>query len=184
MTVMHTGKGGEYGEVTATLTVEVPNDPLTLSIADARARESEGRSVFDVRLNRPVPARVTVRAETVSGTAKAGVDFRPFAGEVAFTPGDRVSRIHVPVLDDAIHEEPETLTVVLSGPEPAGVSLARAVATGTIMNEDLMPAAWLARFGRTVAGQAVDAVTARMAPPRASGPRSRRCAPKKRKEHV
>ena len=132
--------------------------------APGRRRSGSGSRPGTTRMtSRPVPARVTVRAETVSGTAKAGVDFRPFAGEVAFAPGDRVSRIHVPVLDDAIYEEPETLTVVLSGPEPAGVSLARAVATGTIMNEDLMLAAWLARFGCTVVGQAVDAVTARMA---------------------
>ena len=169
VTVMHTGEGGEYEDVEATLNVDILNDPLTLSIADARAREKEGRLVFDVRLSRPAPERVTVRAETVSGTAREGVDFQSFVGEVVFDEGKQVSRIHVPVLDDAIQEEPETLTVVLSGPRPASVILERAVATGTIMNDDLMPAAWLARFGRTVAGQALDAVTARMAAPREFG---------------
>ena len=42
-------------------------------------------------------------------------------------------------------------------------------ATGTINNTDLMPQAWLARFGRTVADQVLDAVEGRMTAPRAPG---------------
>ena len=54
----------------------------------------------------------------------------------------------------------ETLTLVLSN--PTGAYLADGEATGTIENSDLMPQAWLARFGRTVAEQVLDAVEERI----------------------
>ena len=50
--------------------------------------------------------------------------------------------------------------------------MAEATATGTIENDDHMPQAWLARFGRTVAGQVIEAVESRI--------RARRRAPASR----
>ena len=47
--------------------------------------------------------------------------------------------------------------------------LSDATATGTIENTDAMPRAWLARFGRTVAGHVLDAVAERMTAPRSAG---------------
>ena len=47
-------------------------------------------------------------------------------------------------------------------PTPSGATLADAEANGTITNSDAMPQAWLARFGRTVTGQVMDAVSARL----------------------
>ena len=54
----------------------------------------------------------------------------------------------------------ETLTLTLSNPSAA--YLADDTATGTIENTDAMPKAWLARFGRTVSGQVLDAVEERL----------------------
>ena len=47
--------------------------------------------------------------------------------------------------------------------------LADATATGTISNTDPMPRAWLARFGRTVAEQAIEAVQGRFEARREAG---------------
>ena len=52
---------------------------------------------------------------------------------------------------------------------PSGARLADGAATGTIENTDVMPAAWLARFGRTVAEQVVDSVQARLGGARRPG---------------
>ena len=49
------------------------------------------------------------------------------------------------------------------------VSITRAEATGTITNSDPVPQAWLARFGRTVADQVIDAVEARLRAARTAG---------------
>ena len=51
--------------------------------------------------------------------------------------------------------------MTLSG-ATGGALLSDATATGTITNTGPMPKAWLTRFGRTVASQAVDAIGARM----------------------
>ena len=53
------------------------------------------------------------------------------------------------------------MTLTLSDAD--GAYIADGVATGTIENSDHMPKAWLARFGRTVAEQVVDAVGQRLA---------------------
>ena len=69
----------------------------------------------------------------------------------------------VPVLDDSHDEGEETFTLTLSNPAGGNAWLADATATGTIENADAMPRAWLARFGRTVAEQAIEAVEGRFA---------------------
>lgn len=50
----------------------------------------------------------------------------------------------------------------LSNPRLSTVRLADATATGTITNDDPMPGAWLARFGRTVGSQVLEAVALRL----------------------
>ncbi len=67
----------------------------------------------------------------------------------------------MPVLDDGGNEGDETFTLVLS--EPSREYLKDGTATGTISNDDALQRAWVARFGRTVAGAAVDAIAERLA---------------------
>ena len=66
------------------------------------------------------------------------------------------------MLDDGHDEGSETMTLRLQSPSPTRVKLANASATGTINNTDPMPRAWITRFGRTVGGQVVDALTGRL----------------------
>ena len=63
------------------------------------------------------------------------------------------------VLDDAHDEGTETLTLTLSNAR--GAAIDDATATGWIVNTDPMPAAWLARFGRTSATQVLGLLDAR-----------------------
>ena len=63
------------------------------------------------------------------------------------------------MLDDAHDEGTETLTLTLSNARGAGLD--DATATGWIVNTDPMPAAWLARFGRTGATQVLGLLDAR-----------------------
>ena len=60
------------------------------------------------------------------------------------------------VLNDAHDEGSETLTLALS--RPFGAELADGTATGTIVNTGPIPKAWIARFGRTVGLQALEAI--------------------------
>ena len=136
---------------------------IEVSASSARAGEAEGGTLdFTVTLSRAASERVSVRYATSDGTAKAGSDYAATSGTLIYSAGETASTISVPVLDDRHDEGPETLTLTLSDPSPSWVRLADTTATGTIINADRMPIAWVARFGRTVAEQVLDAVDARM----------------------
>ena len=76
-----------------------------------------------------------------------------------FAPGQTAKTVALRVLEDAHDEGEETLALKLSA--PFGAQLSDAQAVGTIANSDPVPKAWLARFGRTVAGHVTDAIAGR-----------------------
>ena len=146
-----------------------------ISVADARAHEGAGASVaFVVSLSRAFSGteyRVTVDYATSNGTATAGVDYKTTSGTLTFATGEQTKTVNVPVLDDSHDEGEETVSLGLSN--ATGARIGDGEATGTIVNTDPMPRAWLARFGRTLAEQVVDAVGARLAAPRGGGAQAR-----------
>ena len=132
-----------------------------LSVADATAREGTDAAVgFEVSLSRAASGSVTVDYATADGTATAGEDYTAVSGTLAFTAGEQTKTIAVPLLDDVIDEGEETFTLRLSNAQ--GARITDGEATGTIENDDLMPKAWTARFGRVVASHLVDALDARL----------------------
>ena len=147
-------------------TNSAPAAPPALSVGDATVAEpGEGVSAsldFVVRLNRATTGPVTVKYGTSDGTATAGEDYTTSSGTLTFQVGETEKTVSVPVLHDSHNEGSETMTLTLSNATGAVIDSTGAVATGTITNDDPIPAAWLARFGRTVAHQVLDAVEGRM----------------------
>ena len=148
----------------ARVAVTVENrDPL-VSVADATVREGVGAELlFDVSLDRALAEVVTVDYATSDGTATAGSDYTATSGRLTFATGETENTVRVPVLNDAHDEGIETLTLTLSNAR--GAALGNAEATGRIVNSGPIPAAWTARFGRTVADQVLEAVAGRMTAP-------------------
>ncbi|WP_375401989.1 Calx-beta domain-containing protein [uncultured Sphingomonas sp.] len=118
-----------------------------LSIADAQAVEgNDGASdiVFTVTRTGGSEGAVSASYQVMfgSGTGQAAADdFSPaFAatGTVAFTAGQTTAEIRLPVRGDTAFEADEAFTVTLSAPQ-GGATLADAVATGTIANDDATP---------------------------------------------
>ena len=131
-----------------------------LSVADAQVREAAGAALaFQVTLDAAQSSAVSVRYATSDGTAVAGSDYVAARGSVRFAPGQTSKTVRVLVLEDAHDDNGETMTLKLTS--PFGATLADGTATGTIENTDPIPQAWLARFGRTVAGHVVDAISGR-----------------------
>ena len=152
-----TGDGKRLSEEVST---RIPG-PARLTVRDATVEEGPGAVlVFEVTLNRERHAPVSVDYATEDGTATVGDDYTATSGRLTFEPGETAKTVEVPVLDDAHDEGAETLVLRLSNAE--GARIADGEATGTITNTDHMPQAWLARFGRTVGEQVLDAVEARM----------------------
>jgi len=139
---------------------------VTLSIEDEQVREGD-IFTFQVDLSAPAPHEVRVSWHTEAGTAKFGHDFDLASGALTFRPGVLRQTITIFTIDDLIDEDPETFEVVLSNAQ--GATIERGTATGTIVNSDPMPTAWLSRFGRTVAQQTLDGIAGRLTAPRTPG---------------
>ncbi len=159
---------GDGRMLSAAVAVTIEGPP-GLSVADARAEEGAGVDMaFTVTLDRPVTVTVTVdyRTEDVAGLGEAGADYEAASGTLEFAAGDTSKTIAVRLLDDDHDEGSESFLLWLEN--PVNAYLDDFVAVGTIGNTDLMPEAWLGRFGRTVAEQVLDAVESRLrADPRA-----------------
>ncbi len=146
----------------------------TLSVSDETAREDVGLMYFTVRLDRAVTETVKVTftaREATPVSARQGEDWYwwwPDGIGITFWPGQTEKKMWVYIYNDNHDEDPETFEVVLSQPT-GSAAIGDGVAVGTIVNSDPMPAAWLARFGRTVAEQALDGIAGRIAAPRTAG---------------
>ena len=132
----------------------------TLSVADARADEGPGATLaFAVTLSRALPSTVTVDYATADGTATVGQDYEGASGTLVFSRGETQKKVHISVLDDAHDEDEETLTLNLSN--ASGTVIVDGEATGTIVNSDPLPKAWLSRFGRAIGSHVLEAVSYR-----------------------
>ena len=146
----------------------------TFSVGDETANEDVGLMYFTVRLDRAVQrtVKVTLTArESTPVSARQGEDWFwwwPDGIALTFHPGQTEKKMWVYVYNDNHDEDPETFEVALSNPT-GGTAIGDGVAVGTIVNNDPMPAAWLARFGRTAAEQALDGIAGRIAASRSAG---------------
>ena len=141
----------------------------SLSVADVTVTEGAWME-FTVRLSAPSAGGVSVKVSTRDSTPVSATrrDYWPISGRtVSFRAGETERSVGVIVFDDSHDEEAETFEFVLS--DARGAAIADGVAVGTITNDDPMPAAWLARFGRTVAEQALDGIAGRMSADRTPG---------------
>ena len=145
-----------------------------LAIGDVTAGEGDRLMWFTVHLRPASERAVSVDYRTRESSpvsARKDSDFLQVDfGDVTFAPGETRKRLWVYLFDDSHDEGAETFEVVLSGPT-GGARIADAVGVGTIVNADPMPKAFLARFGRTFAEQALDGIAGRIAAPRHPGAR-------------
>ena len=154
------GRLGDTG-ITATGTIIDDDDPPSISIHDASAKESAREISFRVSLSAASGREVAVSYRTEDGTAKAGEDYGATDGTLTIAAGRTAATIRVTLENDFLEEEEETFTVRLL--DPVNAELADPTATGTIIDDDVSVAqVWLARFGRTVATHVVDAVGERL----------------------
>ncbi|HZQ48310.1 MAG TPA: Calx-beta domain-containing protein, partial [Verrucomicrobiae bacterium] len=111
-----------------------------LSIADASVTEGNVGTtnlVFTVTLTPAISQTVSVNYATADGTAMAGSDYVATNGILTFPAGITSRTITVAVKGDTLIEPDESFFVNLSN--PINGVLARATATGTIVNDDGLP---------------------------------------------
>ena len=142
--------------------------PVGISVDDVEVEEAAGAVMaFSVALTRAASSQLTVDYATSDGTATAGADYTATSGTLTIGAGRSSGTIRVSVIDDEHNEGSETFTVTLSNASSGQIS--DATATGTITNHDALPAALVARFGRTAAVHVLEQVEERVNAPRAPG---------------
>ena len=151
---------------------DVPSTVPALSVGDSTAKEGGRLPImpFTVRLAPAAQGPVRVYVSTRPSTpvsAEPGQDYAPGSSDLTFRAGETEKTVWIRIYDDSHDEGSETFEVVLSNAR--GAAIGDGVAVGTIVNDDPMPAAFLARFGRTVAEQALDGIAGRMSAPRTAG---------------
>lgn len=132
--------GAPVGDAQAVGTI-VNDDPIpTLSVADVSAAEGTSGTAqlaFTVTLSEPSGQEVTVNFATSDGTATSA-DYTSASGMLTFAAGDVSKTVTVDLQPDAIDEDDETITLTLT--TPVNATLADATATGTITDDDALPA--------------------------------------------
>ncbi|WP_419908707.1 choice-of-anchor R domain-containing protein [Candidatus Poriferisodalis sp.] len=132
-------KPKSWKDVTVALgdaSAKVPG-PARIRVADARAKEGKHASLdFTVTLSRAASGPVSVHYATNDGTATTGADYTAASGTLTFAPGETHKTISVTLLDDAINESKETLTLKLSNPQGAFLRAMHRNANGIIKNDD------------------------------------------------
>ena len=135
-----------------------------ISVADAQVQEGPGATLdFVISLSRPVPPGsrpLLIPYRTGNGSAVSGQDYIGVSGRAYIRPGETGTILSIQVLDDDHDEGSETMTLTIVA--PSGGRIGRGTATGTIVNSDPMPDAWLSRFGRTASDQTAEAIRRRM----------------------
>ena len=182
-----TPRGAEFGPLSitrgqATGTIDAPASSTTplpnvnMRIENTGGSERGGWLHFTVTLSRALGENLCYDFETLdTGSATEGVDFARRPKSTLWQPAGVAEWTEfVRILDDSLDDGGETVKVRISDAELCNdasktVTIGREEATGSITNSDPMPRAWLARLGRTVADQVIDAVEGRMATARAPG---------------
>ncbi len=147
-TVSVTGSTAGFTVEPAALTVAdrapIDSGSAILSVADAGAPEGEPLTftvtVAGRTLDRALELVATPSSEP-GDTASAGTDYETAEQSIRITAGQRSATFAVATVQDDEAEADETFTVTLSPRAgtslPAGVRIARATATGTIVSDDL-----------------------------------------------
>ena len=121
---------------TGTLSI-APLEPPQISISNASVAEGTGTSselAFELRLSGASTVPVTVQYTTGNFTAVAPIDYGATSGTVTFDPGTTSTVVRVAVNGDSDKESDETMMMALSSPSYAVI--ARAMATGQILDDD------------------------------------------------
>jgi hypothetical protein len=125
------------GEPSTTVALRVTAPLPVASIADAATFEGNSRTKplqFAVSLDHPSTKAVKLTWTTHDGTAVAPGDYVAATGTLKIPAGATSGTITVKVVGDRLPEADETFSVQLTA--ASGATLARALAVGTIRNDD------------------------------------------------
>lgn len=129
--------GSQASNLALNGTTSEPAVPPAISVADVSVAEGDSGTrllTFTVALSKPAASTVSLHYATADGTATAGSDYAAASGILTFAAGETSKTISIAIPGDTAMEANESFLLNLSG--ASGATIARASATGTILNDD------------------------------------------------
>ncbi|MFO0043247.1 MAG: Calx-beta domain-containing protein [Pseudomonadota bacterium] len=107
-------------------------------VASNRRRENAGQPlVFTVSLSNAPAQPVSLSYTTADGSANAGSDYTPTTGSIALSAATPSATINVPIINDSLLENPETVLLNVS-PTVAGSGIASARGEAVIDDDEAL----------------------------------------------
>jgi hypothetical protein len=135
-----TGGATLGSQTTATLIIldddVVQPGVLQFSASASSVNENQGTATITVTRTGGSNVPVSVHYATSDGTATAGSDYTAVSGTLNFAVGETSKTFTVPIIDDTLVENPETVLLTLSNPTGGATLGSQATATLTIVDND------------------------------------------------
>ena len=114
-----------------------PAFPPNVTLSDSvTVGEAAGNAGFTVTLSAPTTHRTEIKYLTINGTAAADADYTSTSGTLVLQPGSTSGTINIPIIDDNLDEDDETLSLKITA-SPGIVTHAQS--TITITDNDPPP---------------------------------------------
>lgn len=110
------------------MTVEFPTAAIPVSERD--------RATVTVTRSGPATSTATVEYATGGGTATPGADYAPVTGVLTFAPGETFKTFEIPLVDDGVAEDDESVEIALRDPSAPLSIGSRASTALTIRDAD------------------------------------------------
>lgn len=112
---------------------------IQLSAANYFIAENSASATITVTRTGNIVNAASVAYTTANGTAQQPGDYGFSSGTLQFAPGESSKYLQIPIVDDLLDEEDETLTLALSSPQGGAILGAQSTATISIADNDAAP---------------------------------------------
>lgn len=89
---------------------------IRFKAAVTNINENAGAALVTISLIAPLASPASINFSTTDGTATSGADYLPTSGTLTFAAGETERTFSVPIVDDALNEDDETVILRLSAP--------------------------------------------------------------------
>ncbi len=100
------------------------------------ANENDGTATITVNRTAGSTGQVSIDYATSAGSATVGTDYTESAGTLTFGDGETSKTFTIPLIDDSVAENAETVNISLSNPTGGALAGPRTTATLTIIDND------------------------------------------------
>ena len=137
-----------------------PQRTSAVSFATGPLTVNESAGTATITLYRAGNTPVSVAYSTGNGTASTSADYVPTSGIISFNFIEFMKTFTIPIVNDSLDEEEETITLTLSNPTNGATIVDPNPVTLTIVDNDPPPSLTISDFGGTEgqAGGSVDFV--------------------------